>query len=704
MNRHAWLIKLGLDAAAVHASKLIAEYASSSTGSSLSQVYRVFEQVPFHLRDTALWASIISVYSRSHQPHKALHIFSDMLRQHRNGSSVISSRPNSYVFTSVARAIAAAPEQVRLGRTLHARLIKEGLISGDVFVGTAFVDMYAKCAAIDCAQKVFDEMRDRNLVTWNAMLSGYVQNGMAKVGLNLFREMTGSEAYLPDEFTVATVLMGCAEVQDLVLGLQIHGYAIKRGFEVNSLKPIANMYFYCGEVDCGEKVLDGIDGDLLFILIKIRGYGFNYRYDCALKCISGNKYGVEILCWDYTVIVPLLHACSKLSLIKAGKQLHGLFIILADLHSGSNSVEDGAYTGCALIDMYAKCGDVGAARKVYDRWMFGKDVSHGNAMISGYIYNGLIEDARNLFGTMPQKDVISWTSMMVGYVQSGRPIEGLHLLAIMHCHTEGFMVCGNSLTFVVGLEACSYLADLEKGKQIHAKIVRKLTNADIYNVVVGTALVDMYSKSGKLQYAQKVFDSMLEKNVVAWTSIITGYAVHGFCFYAIKMFQQMIETGIHPNEVTFTAVLTACSHGGLVVEGLQYFKMMMRKYNIIPREDHYTCLIDMLGRFGRLDEALDLLAEVEETGTSRGCSTNTAWAALLGACHIHGNVELGEMVAKKVLEYGKQVSSMQIALSNVYAASGMWKEAYSVRQNWRKEEDITGEPGLSCISMHLENS
>ncbi|KAL3517788.1 hypothetical protein ACH5RR_020377 [Cinchona calisaya] len=700
MNRHSRLIKLGLDTNPFYASKVIAEYACSQSRNSLSHAHQVFDQVPFNLKDTALWASLISAYSRSHQPHKALHLFSHMLLQPQPAPH---AQPNSYVFTSVARAIASAPEQhLCLGQTLHAHVIKYGYIPNDVVVETALLHMYAKCGVLTYACKLFDEMPLRNLVTWNAMISGLVQNGMEINGFELFTEMKCLEIYAPDQFTVATVLSGCAGVRDLILGKQVHGFAIVSGFESNCSNAIATMYFDCGEVGSGEKFLDGIGGDVFMMLIKIRGYVSNAKYSDALKCISSAHNSIVILYQDHTVIVPLLTACSKLSLLRVGKQLHGLLITLGESFEFNLSDEDGEIIGCALIDMYSKCGDVFEARRVFDH-LLPQHISHGNSMVLGYIYNGLIGDARALLEIMPEKNVVSWTSMMTGYVRSGKPNEGLNLLTKMYSNEEGLIVNGNCLTFVVGLEACSSLTDLEKGKQIHAKTVRMLVSADISNVVIGTALIDMYSKSGKLNYAQRVFDLMVEKNAVAWTSIIMGYAVHGLGFDALKLFQQMIGTGFEPNEVTFIAVLTACSHSGLVDSGLQYFKMM-KKYNLVPREDHQTCLIDMLGRFGRLDEAFHLLEETEATEWSGEPSRATAWAALLGACHLHGNVKLGEKVAKKMLVNGKQISTTHVTLSNVYAAAGLWDEAYGVRESWRKEGNINGEPGLTSISMHMQNS
>ncbi|CAK9162379.1 unnamed protein product [Ilex paraguariensis] len=698
MNKHARFVKLGLDNNAVFATKLINDYVSYKTPNSLSQAHQLFDQVP--RKDTVLWTSIISAYTRSNNPHKALQLFSLMLHQ-----AEPDQKPNNFVFATIARAIASSQEDLCLGRSIHAHVLKSGFIPKNVVVETALVDMYSKCHLVGCARNLFDEMSHRNLVTWNAMISGYAQNGMEKHSLELFHMLKCQEMYLPDEFSVATVLSSCALIQDLVLGIQVHGYAIIGGFELSCVNSIANMYFFCGEVPCAEEVSNGVDGDVISKLIKIRGYAFNQRYKDALKYVAFKNNIIEIFKLDYTIVVPILSACAKLSLLNVGKQVHGLFITLSNSFSNIYSLkEDWAIIGSALIDMYSKCRSVGEAKNAFENWLPTKHVSHWNSMILGCISNGLIEEARTLLEDMPEKNVVTWTSMISGYVRNGMPDEGLQLLCKMYSNKDGSAVEGNCSTFVVGLEACSYLTDMERGRQIHAKLIRTLTNADISNVIVGTALVDMYSKSGYLNNAKKVFDLMLEKNVFAWTSVITGYAVHGFGFEALEIFQQMLDMGTEPNEVTFVSVLTACSHCGLVDEGLQYVKLMREKYSLVPREDHYTCLIDLLGRVGRLEEAWGLLEELEDRELSSGCITSSIWAAMLGACQLHGNVEMGRRVAKKMLDGKKQVSTTCVALYNVYATAGMWTEAYRVRERWRKEGTADGEPGLSRICTHLGDS
>ncbi|KAJ8558236.1 hypothetical protein K7X08_005002 [Anisodus acutangulus] len=692
MSRHAWFIKLGLDTNPVYATNLISNYVSSRVPNSLSIAHKVFDQVP--LKDTPLWASLISAYARSNQHHNALQLFSHMVDQSQSNPN---ARPNHFVFTAVARAIASAPQHVSLGQTLHAHIIKSGFLTGNIIVETAFLDLYSKCGVIECARKVFDEMPSRNLVTWNAVISGYVQNGQERQGFELFYRMKCREFDVPDEYSIATVLSGCGYVQDVLMGMQVHGYAFVSGFESSCRNSLANMYFYCSRVASAEKVFVGSDRDLVSKLVKIRGYVFNHMYAVAVKYILSTENAVEILVTDQTIIVPLLTTCAKMHLLNVGKQVHGLFITLVDSYDTARLLnESKVIIGSALIDMYSKCGDTGKARKVFESWLPERHAPLWNSLLSGYINNGLIEDAKALFEDMPEKTIVSWTSMMTGYVQKDLPREGLNLLAKMYSGQEGSRLKGNCLTFVVALEACSRLTDLDKGKQIHAKIIRALPDADD-NVAVGTALVDMYSKSGNLCYTLRLFDAMEEKNVVSWTSAIMGFAVYGFAFQALELFQRMVNIGIKPNEVTFTAVLTACSHCGLVNEGMQYFTQMRKRYGLTPDEEHYTCLIDLLGRNGRLEEAWDLVEGMEENHLCDGCSTGAIWAALLGACQLYENVEIGKKVAGKMMEKEKQISTASVALSNVYAAAGMWNEVYGVRESWRRKGHADGQPGLSRI-------
>ncbi|OVA19105.1 Pentatricopeptide repeat [Macleaya cordata] len=686
-SHHAKFLKLGLDTNPIIATRLLNAYVNSQHLNSLTYAHQLFEQVP--IKDTFLWSSIISAYTRSGNSHKALHLFSQMLFQ---------NQPNHYVFATVARACGSNQSHLQLGKNVHGLVIKSGFLP-NIVVETSFVDMYAKCGEIECSLKKFDEMSERNIISWNAMIAAYVLNGMEINGLELFYRMKCVELQVPDEFTVATVLAGCARINDLKLGIQVHAYLLTVGLQTECDSAVCNMYFRCREISSAKKIFMGREENAMFKLIMIKGYVFNGRHHDALKLVACDDNFVEVFMTDLSVIASVLTACTALSLLRIGRQVHGLIITL--LSSYRSKEDDIVVTESALINMYCKCSSIIEARRVFNNSINYRSVSHWNSMITGYIYNGLLEDAKRSFKEMPEKNVVSWTALISGYVQYGLLHEALRVLIDFYSKENDLAMQGNCLTLTAALEACSLLTVLELGKQIHGKLVRTTVSADINNVFVGTALIDMYSKSGNLHYAERVFSRMETKNVVSWTSMISGYAIHGLGFRALEAFEQMLEMGIEPNLVTFISVLSSCRHCGLIVEGMQYFKLMKDKYGMVPRGDHYACVIDLLGRAGRLDEAWSLLEEIEESEGNDEFYGGSIRGALLGACGSHGNVEMGSRVAEKMLEKKEQVSETYITLSNIYAMAGMWDEAYRVRERWRDRGCDVGEAGQSRIHIHL---
>ncbi|KAJ4954388.1 hypothetical protein NE237_011171 [Protea cynaroides] len=515
---------------------------------------------------------------------------------------------NHFVHSIVARACgSSAGHYLLLGKCVRACVIKSGFVP-NVVVETAFLGIYAKSGFIELSRKVFDEMPQRNSISWNAMIAGYARNGMEALGLQLFYQMKCMDCQIQDEFAVSTALAACAGINGLNFGMQVHAFLLTVVLSQNVL---------IHSVICTFDVVRSL---------ALR------RYNDAITRVVQDSNFIEIAAIDHSVVVFVLTACAKLSLLRVGKQVHGLIITLLGSHlNWVSDEEDVAIIGSALIDMYCKCSSVREARQVFDWLHPTRHISHWNAMITSYIHAGLLEDAKECFREMPERDLISWTTMISGNVQHRLPQHGLTLLAKMYTNEDGLML---------------------------------------------EALINMYSKSGLLNYAQRVFDQILEKNVISWTSMITGYAIHGIGSQALEIFQQMLETGVKPNEVTFVSVLIACNHCGFVQEGMRYFKLMKDKYGILPRADHYTCVIDLLGRAGRLTEARSLLEEIADEDISDASSSETIWGAFLGACRLHGDVEIGIRVAKKMLEKKQEVSSTCITLSNFYAAVGMWDEAY----------------------------
>jgi pentatricopeptide repeat protein len=306
--------------------------------------------------------------------------------------------------------------------------------------------------------------------------------------------------------------------------------------------------------------------------------------------------------------------------------------------------------------MYAKCGNVNIAHKLFER--------------------------------MPKQDVVSWTAIIAAYSQNGHPHEALAFFNEMQ--VQG--IKPNSITIVSVLPACAHLLALEQGKQIHGYAIRSGFESD---VVVGTGLVNMYAKCGNVNIAHKLFERMPEQDVVSWNAMILAYGIHGHGEDALALFSQMQQTGTKPDHITFTAILTACSHAGLVDQGWQYFECMKSDYGLAPKLEHYACLVDLLGRAGHLDEAHDIIKKMPLEPNAN------VWGALLGACRIHCNIELGEQAAKHLFELEPNNAGYYVLLSNIYAEARRWEDVVKLR-TMMKERGVKKQPGCSVVAVHRE--
>ncbi|KAF9589299.1 hypothetical protein IFM89_022369 [Coptis chinensis] len=305
-----------------------------------------------------------------------------------------------------------------------------------------------------------------------------------------------------------------------------------------------------------------------------------------------------------------------------------------------------------------------------------------------YAKDGDLDTAHILFDTIPERSLVSWNAMISGYVQKGLKEMGLDFYNKMR--RSGFMP--DQFTFSSVFRACATLAAIEKGKQAHAVMIK----SDIKdNVVVNSALMDMYFKCSSPCDGYRVFDKSSERNAVTWTSLISGYGHNGRVDEVIEFFNRMIKEGFKPDYVTFLAVLSACGHGGFVSEGKRYFCSMIKDYGIKPRLKHYATMVDMLGRAGRLDEAFEF---VENSPCEKH---SVVWGALLGACQIHGRLDLANVAAKKFFELAPENAGKYVVLSNTYAAYGLWKNVDKVREVMR-ESGVKKEPSCSWIEIRRE--
>ncbi|KAL0920457.1 hypothetical protein M5K25_009595 [Dendrobium thyrsiflorum] len=357
----------------------------------------------------------------------------------------------------------------------------------------------------------------------------------------------------------------------------------------------------------------------------------------------------------------LLTACASLADKGLTLQAHGQVLVAGWSYN--------LVVSSLLVDAYARHGIIKDARKVFDQIPV-RDVLAWTAMVSAYAKGGDMGSAQQLFDEMPEKNPVSWTVLIGGYLRNGLAFEALNLFRIMV--DDG--VQPDQFTFSSCICAASAIASVKHGKQIHARLFRTHFKP---NVIVLSSLIDMYSKCGDLEAGRRVFrhSSVIRRDVVMWNTIISAVGSHGHGREAIKLFEEMVSIEIKPDSNTFVVLLTACSHSGLVLEGWQFFKSMAEKHGIVPEENHLVCLVDLLGRAGRFQEAMEWLGKEPCKFSSR------AWNALLGACKIHGNLQLGEQIAQRLLELGPQSSGSYVLLSNIYAEEGKWMSVENVRQS-----------------------
>ncbi|KGN53288.1 pentatricopeptide repeat-containing protein At5g44230 [Cucumis sativus] len=371
----------------------------------------------------------------------------------------------------------------------------------------------------------------------------------------------------------------------------------------------------------------------------------------------------------------LFKACGAALNMDLGKQVHAQTILIGGFASD-------LYVGNSMIDLYVKCGFLGCARKVFDE-MSERDVVSWTELIVAYAKYGDMESASGLFDDLPLKDMVAWTAMVTGYAQNGRPKEALEYFQKM----QDVGMETDEVTLAGVISACAQLGAVK-----HANWIRDIAERSGFgpsgNVVVGSALIDMYSKCGSPDEAYKVFEVMKERNVFSYSSMILGYAMHGRAHSALQLFHDMLKTEIRPNKVTFIGILSACSHAGLVEQGRQLFAKMEKFFGVAPSPDHYACMVDLLGRAGCLEEALDLVKTMpmEPNGG--------VWGALLGACRIHGNPDIAQIAANELFKLEPNGIGNYILLSNIYASAGRWEEVSKLRKVIR-EKGFKKNPGCS---------
>lgn len=432
------------------------------------------------------------------------------------------------------------------------------------------------------------------------------------------------------------MIKGCARLNAVREGKQIHGLILKLGFGLDGFVQSSLVSFYC---KCGDLV-------------------------------SAREVFDIIACRDLVAWNSMLDGYARAGQIEVARRLF------------DEMPERDLFSWASLIKGHSKCGEVTIAREIFEH-MPEKNVVSCNAMIDGYMKNGDVESARQLFDWMPVKNVITWNTMITGFDKNG------HFKEAIAVYDRMFAVglVPNMVTLVSVLSAISGLALLERGRSVHSYIRQNGFRVD---GVLGTCLIDMYSKCGSIESALSVFQGIHRRKLAHWTAMIMGLGMHGLANDAIKLFMEMQRIGIRPHSIAFVGVLNACSHAGMVDEGHRFFDLMSKEYGIKPTVEHYGCLVDLLCRVGHLEEARDVIDQMPMR------PNEIIWMSLLSGCRKYGKVELGEFAAKHVIALVPKTSGCYVLLSNIYAAAGLWESVSKMRE-LMKERGVRKDPGCSMV-------
>ncbi|EXB99118.1 hypothetical protein L484_007026 [Morus notabilis] len=527
---------------------------------------------------------------------------------------------------------------------IHALVILTGLLSHGNS-NALLIKSYARITGAVSARHVFDKLPPRGVDVWNAMIIAYSREECPREVMKLHRQMI-SEGIRPDSSSFSVALKACASLLDLRAGEEIWFKAIEHGYEYDAFvgSSVLNLYAKCGKIDEARAVFDKLPRrDLVCWTSMITGF---VKSGGPLEAVDMyRRMQKEELEADGVVMLGLMQACASLGELKVGLSIHGCLI------RRDHPMDVMLQT--SLVDMYSKTGK--------------------------------LEYACCVFDIMSHKNVVSWGALIAGHAQNGLAGNALELLVEMqNC---GFKP--NLVSLLSALLACSQLGLLKLGKSIHGYIAKR---HDI-DQVSGTAVIDMYSKCGSLSCAQALFDRTKTRDLIFWNAMITSYGIHGQGEEALSLFLKMREAGLKPDHTTFASLLSALSHSGLVEEGQYCFRLMHTEYKIIAEEKHYLCMVDLLARAGKVEEAYELI------GSMNILPGLPVWVALLAGCYNHGALLIGEIAVKKILELNPRDLGVYALISNFCSKEGKWNEVAGLK-NVMKQMGIKKTPGYSAVEVN----
>ncbi|CAN6253790.1 unnamed protein product [Urochloa humidicola] len=584
----------------------------------LSPALRLLDETP--RRDAATYASLISAHCRRGAPLDALRAFLDMLAWGGAGDQAQGDdavRPNEFTAAAALQACGLARDR-RLGRMVHGYLVAGGFCS-DPFAVASLVNMYAKVGDAASARRLVLGLPCRDVVSWTAIISGCVLNGMLQEALEVFLMML-EDGILPNNVTMLSVIQACSLMGASELFGPVHALVVMLELED--------------------------DASVVHSLIMM--YAKNGFVEEAVRLFNGLYLKSGDVCSKEDVLAAILYGCAISGSQKNGEGFHAHLVKMGAFPS--ISVEN------SLMGMYARFEQVDAVHL--------------------------------LFSGMEVKDIVSWNTIISCLAKSDHVNETMELFSVLHAN--GGRLAPDLVTVLSIVQACSNAGLLHQGQMLHGYIMK---SGFVNDVSVCNALISMYAKLGRIDFAEMIFEMMDIKDLISWNSMIAAYGMHGDGHSALRIFNQLKDARTPaPNAITFVSVISACSHAGLISEGYKCFESMRTDHDIEPCMDHYACVVDLLGRSGRFAEAEEFIRDMPVPPDS------SIWGPLLAACQLHGNVDLAEKAANELSALEPESDIWRVSLSNTYALAGRWKDAVMIRTEMRRV-GLTKETGWSFVDV-----
>ena len=657
---HSYALKSGWTSDTLVGNALISMYAKC--GVVHDGAYASFSEI--RDKDVVSWNAIIAGFAENGFHKDAYTVFRHMLLGPvaPNYSTIASMLP---IFTALNKDIA-----YRLGRELHAYALRRTELQENVFVLNALLSFYLRIGLMPEAEAMFDRMGSRDLISWNAMISGYASNNEYLKVFHLFCELLTEQRIVLDSVTLITVLPAVANLHNFRMLKQIHGYIFQHpGFsgDIAVSNALISSYAKCEDLDSSYRT---------FMLMPQRDL---ISWNSMLDALAGNGSELHLVdllrqmleegfAPDSITILTLVQFYASISRLSKVKEAHG-YVLRADLSQSSAQPT----LGNALLDAYAKSGSVDYAQRIF-AMLLGKRISsrcEGDA-------------AQKKLECVSQTDLMACNLMIRAYIEND-------------CHEEAFALFSelpvqhvklNAATFMSLLSLCAKVASVQLLRQCHGSMVR----ACMEDIQLKGTLIDAYSKCGSASLADKLFWSSAHKDLVMFTALISGYAMHGMGMQALDIFKHMIESGVKPDHVALTAVLSACSHAGLVDEGLRIFYSIEKAYGMKPTLEQYGCILDLLARQGKVKDAYSLLIQMPVKANAK------IWGILLSACRTYHEVELGQIVSVHLLNAKDNDIGSYVTMSNIHAAGSKWEGVREIRE-LIKTRNLKKPAGCSWIEV-----